>query len=110
MNEKHLELNSQNSKIFIELLKSKKIMYDCTVTGNAIDVIVPSEIQGTIKSIVKSSIKSSLFAKEEEKKLKEELRQLAFKDQAFSEYHTTQAINRYPLNHPLGYIERLPEI
>ena len=100
--EEHLELNSKNSKAFIELLKNEKSMYDCMVTEGTIDIVVPSEIHQAINSIIKLLIKSELLAKEEEEKLKERLRQLAFKDQAFSEYSSIKRINQYPHDHPFG--------
>ncbi|QKX02009.1 hypothetical protein [Wolbachia endosymbiont of Dirofilaria (Dirofilaria) immitis] len=101
MNEENLKLNSQNSKMFIELLKSEKNMYDCVVGENTISVVVHSKIHQVINSIVRSLIKSCFLAQEEEVKLKERLKQLAFKDQAFVEYSSIKAINRYPHNHPL---------
>ncbi|WP_341808610.1 hypothetical protein [Wolbachia endosymbiont (group E) of Neria commutata] len=101
MSEENLEFNSQNSKIFIELLKSEKSMYDCMVTENAIEIAVHSAIHQAINSILNSLIKSCFLAKEEEGKLKEKLRQLAFKDQAFVEYSSIKTINKYPHNHPL---------
>ncbi len=52
-------------------------------------------------------IQSCLLAKEEELKLKEQLRELAFKDQAFVEYSSIKTINRYPQNHPLRKYENI---
>ncbi|NSM56436.1 hypothetical protein HET73_02450 [Wolbachia endosymbiont of Atemnus politus] len=105
MSEENLELDSQNSRMFIELLKSEKSMYDCIVKENTINVVVHSEMHQAINSIIKSLIKSCLLAQEEEVKLKERLRQLAFKDQAFVEYSSIKTINRYPHNHPLRKYE-----
>ncbi|MDR3132188.1 MAG: hypothetical protein LBU02_03800 [Rickettsiales bacterium] len=107
MSEKDLELSSQNSRMFIELLKSEKSIYDCIVEENTINVVVHSEIHQAINLVIKSLIKSSLLAQEEEAKLKEKLRQLAFKDQAFVEYSSIKTINRYPHNHPLRKYENI---
>ncbi|WCR59043.1 MAG: hypothetical protein PG978_000457 [Wolbachia endosymbiont of Ctenocephalides felis wCfeF] len=107
MSEKDLELSSQNSRMFIELLKSEKSIYNCIVEENTINVVVHSEIHQAINSVIKSLIKSSLLAQEEEAKLKEKLRQLAFKDQAFVEYSSIKTINRYPHNHPLRKYENI---
>jgi|GEM_PF-6476412 len=107
MSEKDLELSSQNSRMFIELLKSEKSIYNCIVEENTINVVVHSEIHQAINSVIKSLIKSSLLAQEEETKLKEKLRQLAFKDQAFVEYSSIKTINRYPHNHPLRKYENI---
>ncbi|APR98225.1 hypothetical protein [Wolbachia endosymbiont of Folsomia candida] len=107
MSADNLELNSQNSKTFMELLKSEKSMYDCVVKESDIEVVVHSAIQQTINSIVSLLIKSCLLANEEEEKLKERLRQLAFKDQAFVEYSSIKTINRYPHNHPLRKHENI---
>ncbi|MDG7057404.1 MAG: hypothetical protein LKM43_04640 [Wolbachia endosymbiont of Penenirmus auritus] len=107
MSEKDLELSSQNSRMFIELLKSEKSIYNCIVKENTINVVVHSEIHQAINSVIKSLIKSSLLAQEEEAKLKEKLRQLAFKDQAFVEYSSIKTINRYPHNHPLRKYENI---
>lgn len=101
ISEENLELNSQNSKMLIESLKSEKSTYDCIVEENIIKVIVHSEIHQAINSIIKSLIKSCLLARDEEKKFKEKLRQLAFKDQAFVEYSSIKTIHRYPNSHPL---------
>lgn len=105
MSEENLELDSQNSKMFIELLKSEKSIYDCMVKENTVNVVVHSEMHQAINSIIKSLIKSCLLAQEKEVKLKERLRQLAFKDQAFVEYSSIKTINRYPHNHPLRKYE-----
>ncbi|MDM8335209.1 hypothetical protein [Wolbachia pipientis] len=107
MSEENLELNSQNSRMFIELLKSEKSTYDCMVKENTINVVVNSEMHQTLNSIIKSLIKSCLLAQEEEVKLKEKLRQLAFKDQAFAEYSSIKTINRYPHSHPLKKYESI---
>ncbi len=107
MREKDLELSSQNSRVFIELLKSEKSIYNCIVEENTINVVVHSEIHQAINLVIKSLIKSSLLAQEEEAKLKEKLRQLAFKDQAFVEYSSIKTINRYPHNHPLRKYENI---
>lgn len=107
MSEKDLELSSQNSRMFIELLKSEKSIYNCVVEENTINVVVHSEIHQAINLVIKSLIKSSLLAQEEEAKLKEKLRQLAFKDQAFVEYSSIKTINRYPHNHPLRKYENI---
>ncbi|MCM1000842.1 MAG: hypothetical protein KTV72_00660 [Wolbachia endosymbiont of Melophagus ovinus] len=107
MSERDLELSSQNSRMFIELLKSEKSIYNCIVKENTINVVVHSEIHQAINSVIKSLIKSSLLAQEEEAKLKEKLRQLAFKDQAFVEYSSIKTINRYPHNHPLRKYENI---
>ncbi|NUX01767.1 hypothetical protein GO685_04745 [Wolbachia endosymbiont of Madathamugadia hiepei] len=107
MSEKDLELSSQNSRMFIELLKSKKSIYNCIVGENTINVVVHSEIHQAINLVIKSLIKSSLLAQDEEAKLKEKLRQLAFKDQAFVEYSSIKTINRYPHNHPLRKYENI---
>ncbi|OWZ25596.1 hypothetical protein [Wolbachia endosymbiont of Wuchereria bancrofti] len=107
MSEENLELNSQNSETLIELLKSEKSMYDCVVKENIINIVVNYEIHQTINSIIKSLIQSCLLAKEEELKLKEQLRELAFKDQAFVEYSSIKTINRYPQNHPLRKYENI---
>ncbi|MCA4775288.1 hypothetical protein IHO40_04235 [Wolbachia endosymbiont of Mansonella ozzardi] len=107
MSEKDLELSSQNSRMFIELLKSEKSIYNCIVKESAINVVVHSEMHQAINSVTKSLIKSSLLAQEEEAKLKEKLRQLAFKDQAFVEYSSIKTINRYPHNHPLRKYENI---
>ncbi|WCR58067.1 hypothetical protein [Wolbachia endosymbiont of Ctenocephalides felis wCfeJ] len=107
MSEENLELNSQSSRMFIELLKSEKSIYDCVVKGNTINIVVHSEMHQVINSIVKLLIKSCLLAQEEEMKLKERLRQLAFKDQAFVEYSSIKTINRYPHNHPLRKYESI---
>lgn len=101
MSEENLELNSQNSKMLIESLKSEKSSCDCIAEEDTIKVVVHSEIHQAINSITKSLIKSCLLAREEEEKFKEKLRQLAFKDQAFVEYSSIRTINRYPHNHPL---------
>lgn len=101
ISEENLELNSQNSKMLIESLKSEKSTYDCIVEENIIKVIVHSKIHQAINSIIKSLIKSCLLARDEEEKFKEKLRQLAFKDQAFVEYSSIKTIHRYPNNHPL---------
>ncbi|MGL9717843.1 MAG: hypothetical protein ACR5K9_04015 [Wolbachia sp.] len=105
MSEENLELDSRNSKMFIELLKSEQSMYDCIVKENTINIIVHSEMHQAINSVIKSLMKSCLLAQEEEAKLKERLRQLAFKDQAFVEYSSIKTINRYPHNHPLRKYE-----
>ena len=105
MSEKDLELSSQNSRMFIELLKSEKSIYNCIVEENTINVVVHSEVHQAINLVIKSLIKSSLLAQEEEAKLKEKLRRLAFKDQAFVEYSSIKTINRYPHNHPLRKYE-----
>ncbi|WP_395463061.1 hypothetical protein [Wolbachia endosymbiont of Cantharis cryptica] len=107
MSEENLELNSQNSRKFIELLRSEKSIYDCVVKENTINIVVHSEIHQAINSIIKSLIKSCLLAEKEEVKLKERLRQLAFKDQAFVEYSIIKTINRYPHNHPLRKYESI---
>ncbi|MGL9689283.1 MAG: hypothetical protein ACR5K6_06190 [Wolbachia sp.] len=107
MSEKDLELSSQNSRVFIELLKSEKSIYNCIVKENTINVVVHSEMYQAINLVIKSLIKSSLLAQEEEAKLKEKLRQLAFKDQAFVEYSSIKTINRYPHNHPLRKYENI---
>ncbi|MEY2393179.1 hypothetical protein [Wolbachia endosymbiont of Tettigetta isshikii] len=107
MSEKDLELSSQNSRMFIELLKSEKSIYNCIVKENTINVVVHSEMHQAINSVIKSLIKSSLLAQEEEAKLKEKLKQLAFKDQAFVEYSSIKTINRYPHNHPLRKYENI---
>ncbi|QOD38573.1 hypothetical protein [Candidatus Wolbachia massiliensis] len=107
MSEENLELNSQNSRTFIKLLKSEKGIYDCIIEENTINIVVHSEIHQAINSIVKSLIKSCLLAKEEEVKLIEKLRQLAFKDQAFVEYSSIKTINKYPHNHPLRKYESI---
>ncbi|VVC34935.1 Hypothetical protein CINCED_3A022975 [Cinara cedri] len=101
MSKLHLELNSKNSTEFVKLLKDEKSMYDCVVKENSINVIVHSEIHQAINSIVESLIKSNLLEKVEEEKLKARLRQLAFKDQAFVEYSSIKAINKYPHGHSL---------
>ncbi len=93
ISEENLELNSQNSKMLIESLKSEKSTYDCIVEENIIKVIVHSEIHQAINSIIKSLIKSCLLARDEEEKFKEKLRQLAFKDQAFVEYSSIKTIH-----------------
>ena len=105
MSEKDLELSSQNSRMFIELLKSEKSIYNCIVEENTINVVVHSEVHQAINLVIKSLIKSSLLAQEEEAKLKEKLRRLAFKDQAFVEYSSIKTINRYPHNNPLRKYE-----
>ncbi len=105
MSEENLELNSQNSKMLIESLKSEKSIYDCIVEENIIKIIVHSEIHQAINSITESLIKSCFLAREEEEKFKEKLRQLAFKDQAFVEYSSIKTIHRYPNNHPLREYE-----
>ncbi|NUY39900.1 hypothetical protein GO684_04725 [Wolbachia endosymbiont of Litomosoides brasiliensis] len=107
MSEENLELNSRNSKTLTELLKNEKSTYDCVIKENTINIIVNSEIHQTINLIVKSLVQSCLLAKEEEVKLKEQLRQLAFKDQAFVEYSSIKTINRYPQNHPLRKYENI---
>ncbi|MCA4774382.1 hypothetical protein [Wolbachia endosymbiont of Mansonella perstans] len=107
MSEKDLELSSQNSRMFIELLKSEKSIYNCIIKESTINVVVHSEVHQAINSVTKSLIKSSLLAQEEEAKLKEKLRQLAFKDQAFVEYSSIKTINRYPHNHPLRKYENI---
>lgn len=101
MNEAHLELSSQNSRTFIESLKSEKNMYDCIIKDNTIIIIVNSDVHQVISSIANLLVKSSLLKEIEQEKLREELKQLAFKDQAFVEYSSIQTINRYPHNHPL---------
>lgn len=101
MHELHLDLNSENSKSFIKLLNNERGIYDCVVREGKIDVVMHSEIHQVINSIMRSLVKSSLLAKDEEEKLKEKLRQLAFKDQAFVEYFSIKAINRYPNGHPI---------
>lgn len=101
MNEAHLELNSQNSRTFIESLKSEKNMYDCVIRDNTIVMIVNFDVHQVISSIANSLVKSSLLKEIEQEKLRERLKQLAFKDQAFVEYSSIQTINRYPHNHPL---------
>ncbi|QKX03115.1 hypothetical protein GOY07_02875 [Wolbachia endosymbiont of Litomosoides sigmodontis] len=107
MSEENLKLNSRNSKTLTKLLKNEKSTYDCVVKENSINIVVNSEIHQTINLIVKSLIHSCLLAKEEEVKLKEQLRQLAFKDQAFIEYSSIKTINRYPQNHPLRKYENI---
>lgn len=101
MNEAHLELSSQNSRTFIESLKSEKNMYDCIIRDNTIVIIVNSDVHQVINSIANLLVKSSLLKEIEQAKLREGLKQLAFKDQAFVEYSSIQTINRYPHNHPL---------
>ena len=101
MNEAHLELSSQNSKELIESLKSEKSMYECVTKENAIVVVVNFDIHQVINSVSDLLVKLYLLEKAEEEKLKEALRQLAFKDQAFVEYSSIKTINRYPHNHPL---------
>jgi hypothetical protein len=101
MSESNLGLNSKNSKTFIELLKSEKSMYDCIVKEGTIKIVVHSMIHQAINLIISSLIKSCLLANKEEEKLKEQLRQLAFKDQAFVEYSSIKTINSYPHNHSL---------
>ncbi|MDN5247614.1 MAG: hypothetical protein QWI36_00525 [Wolbachia endosymbiont of Tyrophagus putrescentiae] len=105
MSEEHLELSSKNSKTFIESLRRESNTYSCVIQDNTIDIIIQSEIHQAIDSIVKSLVQSSLLAKDEEKKLTEKLRQLAFKDQAFVEYFSIKTINKYPHDHPLKKYE-----
>ncbi|WCR53040.1 MAG: hypothetical protein PG981_000062 [Wolbachia endosymbiont of Ctenocephalides orientis wCori] len=101
VNEAHLELSSQNSRTFIESIKSEKNIYDCVIRDNTIVIIVNSDVHQVINSIANSLVKSSLLKEIEQAKLREGLKQLAFKDQAFIEYSSIQTINRYPHNHPL---------
>ncbi|MDG7056362.1 MAG: hypothetical protein LKM44_02645 [Wolbachia endosymbiont of Meromenopon meropis] len=107
MSEKNLELSSQNSKMFIELLKSEKSIYTCILKKNTINVVAHSKMHQVINSVVRSLIKSSLLAQEEKTKLKEKLIQLAFKDRVFIEYSSIKSINRYPCDHPLKRYENI---
>ncbi len=107
MNEENLELDSQNSRMFIELLKRGESMYDCVVKENTINIVVYFGVYQVINSIVKLLIKSCFLAQEEEVKFKKRLEQLAFKDQVFGEYSSIKTINRYPHNHPLKKYENI---
>ncbi len=105
MCEKHLWLHSQSSKMLIESLKSEKMSYDCTFKQNTINLTVHSDLHQVINIIVESLIRSNLLSKNHKQKLKEKLRYLAFKDQAFIEYFSIKTINQYPHNHPLRKYE-----
>ncbi|OEY87106.1 hypothetical protein BIY23_01310 [Wolbachia pipientis] len=105
MCEKHLWLQSHNSKMLINSLKSVKTLYYCVLKKNTVNLIVHSDVQQVINIITESLIKSSLLAKSNEQILKAKLRQLAFKDQAFIEYSSIKTINQYPRNHPLRKYE-----
>ncbi|QKX01450.1 hypothetical protein GOY13_00470 [Wolbachia endosymbiont of Cruorifilaria tuberocauda] len=107
MNEKNLELNSQNSKMFIRSLKSEKGMYDCIVKENTINIVAHSEMHLVINSIVGLLIESCFLTQGEEVKLKKRLEQLAFKDRAFVEYFSIKTINKYPHDHPLRKYKNL---
>ncbi|WP_253299967.1 hypothetical protein [Wolbachia endosymbiont of Chironomus riparius] len=107
MSEEHLELNSQSSKKFLALLKREKNTYDYTIEENTVNVTVHSEVHQVINFIGEALIKSNLLAEGEEKNLREKLRQLIFKNQAFVEYSSIKTINKYPHNHPLRKYENI---